>query len=166
MAKCKICGVSAGMMNVICRDCAANEALEKSEHDAQVQAQREVERQELIASERERIRKDVKDGLPCFLYMTRFMSIDSEIDGLNVDFPILDDSAIREAGLSGWRVRGIVPRTYGAALLNNEGMNKSWGAGVGGAVVGGYVLMELEVTSNNIEKLDEEILEFLEETVA
>jgi hypothetical protein len=153
------------MMNEICKECAPIEAREKNEHDAKVQQQRHAERTKLIASEHARIHEYVKNGLPCFLYMTHFMSIDSEIDGLNVDFPTLDDSAIRVAGLSGWRVRGVVPRTYGAALLNSVGMNKEWGAGVGGAVVGGYVLMELEVTAQNIHKIDDEIMEFLGETV-
>ena len=73
-----------------------------------------------------------------------------------------DDTSIRIAGLEGWRVVGVVPKTFGTALINNEGFNKVWGGGVGGAVVGAYVLLELEVSSRNYARLESDISEYLE----
>jgi hypothetical protein len=40
-----------------------------------------------------------------------------------------------------------------------------WAGGVGGSVIGAYVLLELEITANNLEMMKEDILEYLEETV-
>jgi hypothetical protein len=56
------------------------------------------------------------------------------------------------AGMDGWNVIGVVPRTTGIGLSNSSigsTMGTSWGAGLGGNVIGVYLLLNREVTDND-----------------
>jgi hypothetical protein len=97
-----------------------------------------------------------------FLHTSQYISVDSEITGTVFPISPYDDSGVRVAGLSGWKVVGTIPHTIGTALQNTEGFNSVWAGGVGGSVIGAYVLLELEITANNLEMMKEE---YLEETV-
>ena len=54
----------------------------------------------------------------------------------------------------GWEIVGIVPRTIGTALTNQASgstFGETWGAGMGGNVVGVYVLLRFTI---NVADLD------------
>jgi len=148
-----------------CRDCITDRQNSQQQEAAAAQEEREQARQKTIKDEFERIQVDVKRGLPCFLHTSQYISVNSEITGTAFPISPYDDSGVREAGLSGWKVVGTVPHTIGTALQNTEGFNTFWAGGVGGSVIGAYTLLELEITSNNLEMLADDILAYLEETV-
>lgn len=165
MATCVSCNSKIGMFQKECDSCKSSR-LKEQQNEAQAAAQaREAERQKLIKDEFTRIQVDVKRGLPCFLHSSQYVSIDSEIAGGDFGHVVFDDSSVRLAGLSGWKVVGVMPKTFGSVLTNTSGMNSVWAGGVGGSVIGAYVLLELEVTPTNLDLLTEDILEYLEETV-
>jgi hypothetical protein len=108
---------------------------------------------------------DVKAGFQCYLHKTEYINVDSEITGGSFEFGEYDDSNVRLSGLEGWKVVGLVPRTFGTLLQNTSGMNSVWAGGIGGIISGAYVLMELELTPSNVGTLESEIAEYLQETV-
>lgn len=166
MAVCISCGNKAGFMAKECAACM-NQRLEKqSQEEAAVREERENARQGLIREEHARIIRDVKAGFKCFLHKTEFIPVDSEITGATFNFGQYDDSSVRLSGLEGWRVVGIISRTFGTLLQNKVDFNSVWAGGTGGNVSGAYVLMELELTAMNVEKLSDEIEEYLQETVS
>ena len=148
-----------------CPDCISKRQAEQKQEAAAAQEARELARQKTIKDEFERIQVDVKRGLPCFLHTSQYISVNSEITGTTFPITPYDDSGVRVAGLSGWKVVGTIPHTLGTALKNTEGFNSVWAGGVGGSVIGAYVLLELEITPSNLEMMSEDILEYLEETV-
>lgn len=118
------------------------------------QLQKEQERaKSLINDEIERVVKEVRSGKTIFLYNSFYMSVDSELDSDNKKIALspYDDSQIRQAGLFGWRIVGVVPRTSGSALMNYEGFGKAWAGGIGGNVVGSYIMMEYELNRDNLD---------------
>ena len=165
MASCSGCGTKVAMFTKECPACTTERQNAQQQEAAAVQHEREEARQKTIEDEFERIQVDVKRGLPCFLHTSQYISVDSEITGTVFPISPYDDSGVRVAGLSGWKVVGTIPHTIGTALQNTEGFNSVWAGGVGGSVIGAYVLLELEITSNNLEMMKEDILEYLEETV-
>jgi hypothetical protein len=150
------------------KECAKcmNLRLEKqSQEQAAQKEERERNRQSLIKDEHARIIRDVKGGFKCFLHKTEFIPVDSEITGATFNFGQYDDSSVRLSGLEGWKVVGVISRTFGTLLQNKVDFNSVWAGGTGGNVSGAYVLMELELTATNVEKLSSEIEEYLQETV-
>lgn len=93
---------------------------------------------------------------PIYLHRTIQVGVDSRmtgIDGIN-DFHI---GQVQIAGLNGWRITGIVPKTLGT--VKDYGLNHF--TGMGGNVIAVYVLMELEITDRNATLLRNEIYNFL-----
>lgn len=165
MAACISCGKNAGFMAKECAACI-NERIAVQSKEAETQKeQRRIVRQNFIKEEHARILSDVKAGFKCYLHKTNYINVDSEITGGSFSFGKYDDSSVRLSGLEGWKVVGVVPRTFGTILENNVGMNSVWAGGVGGNVSGAYVLMELELTAANVDILADEIEEYLQETV-
>ena len=165
MASCSGCGSKVAMFTKECPACITKRQNAQQQEAAAAQQARELARQKTIKDEFERIQVDVKRGLPCFLHTSQYISVDSEITGTTFPINPYDDSGVRVAGLSGWKVVGTMPHTVGTALQNTEGFNSVWAGGVGGSVIGAYVLLELEITANNLEMMADDILEYLEETV-
>jgi hypothetical protein len=165
MAVCISCGEKAGFMAKECAACINKRIEIHSKEEAAAKEERERARQDLIREEHSRINRDVKSGFKCFLHKTEFIPVDSEITGASFNFGQYDDSRVRLSGLEGWRVVGVVSRTFGTLLQNKVDFNSVWAGGTGGNVSGAYVLMELELTPTNVENLSEEIEEFLQETV-
>jgi len=165
MGACVTCGGKAGFLATECGSCQSKRIETQSkEANAQKEA-RESERQAHISEEHSRIIGDVKKGFQCYLHKTEYINVDSELTGGSFDFGEYDDSNVRLSGLEGWRVVGLIPRTFGTLLQNTTGMNSAWAGGVGGIVSGAYVLMELELTPSNVDTLSSEIEEYLQETV-
>lgn len=126
--------------------------------------QQERERaKKIINDELERISREVRGGRTVFLYRSFYMSVDSELDSDNKKLQLspYDDSLVSQAGLFGWRIVGVVPRTSGSTLMNYEGFGKTWAGGIGGNVVGSYIMMEYELNKDNLDNS----LEILEETI-
>jgi hypothetical protein len=165
MANCISCGEKAGLLSRECKSCETLRLEMISKEADEQKAEREQARLNLITEEHARIIKDVKAGFKCYLHKSDYISVDSEIAGAEFNFANYDDSSVRLSGLEGWKVVGIVPRTFGTLLKNQDGFNSVWAGGTGGNVSGVYVLMELELTPSNVEKLSSEILEYLQETV-
>jgi hypothetical protein len=166
MAVCESCGEKAGFMAKECAACMNQRLERQSKEQAAEKEKREKDRQKLIQDEHSRILHDVKAGHKCYLHKTEFIPVDSEITGATFNFGQYDDSNVRLSGLEGWRVVGIISRTFGTLLQNKVDFNSVWAGGTGGNVSGAYVLMELELTQNNVEKLSNEIEEYLQETVS
>ena len=149
-------------MATVCQSCQKLQAEIAEKKSLESAAAHEAERATLIAEEKARIGQEVSGGGVLYLHKTEFVSVDSVLGDVDFKPNKYDDTSIRIAGLEGWRVVGVVPKTFGTALINNEGFNKVWGGGVGGAVVGAYVLLELEVSSRNYSRLESDISEYLE----
>ena len=165
MSACTSCGAKAGFLATECGSCQSKRIeLQSKEANAQKEA-RESARQSRISEEHLRIATDVKAGFKCYLHKTEYINIDSELTGGTFNFGEYDDSSVRLSGLEGWKVVGLVPRTFGILLQNTSGMSSAWAGGTGGNVSGAYVLMELELTPSNVATLESEIKEYLQETV-
>jgi len=93
---------------------------------------------------------------PIYLHRTIQVGVDSRMTGVEMiqDFNI---GQVQIAGLNGWRITGIVPKTIGTVV--NYGLNDF--AGMGGNVLAVYVLMELEINAQNASLMRAEIYNFL-----
>ncbi len=165
MGACTSCGGKAGFLATECGSCQMKRFEDQSKEAAAQKEVRENARQNRITEEHQRILADVKAGFKCYLHKTEYINVDSELTGGSFNFGAYDDANVRLSGLEGWRVVGLVPRTFGTLLQNTSGMNSVWAGGTGGNISGAYVLMELELTPGNVEKLTSEIEEYLQETV-
>ena len=60
-----------------------------------------------------------------------------------------DIDAVKGHGIAGWEVVGVVPRTLGTSLTNRSmgsTMGQTWGGGMGGNVVGVYLLFRFALS--------------------
>lgn len=117
----------------------------------------------IVNDEFERVSREVRNGRTIYLYKSFYMSVDSELDSDNkkLQLSLYDDAEVKQAGLFGWKVVGVVPRTSGTTLMNYEGFGKTWAGGIGGNVIGSYIMMEFELTKENLD----ESAEILKETI-
>ena len=138
----------------------ARESAAKRESEAKALEARRV-------AEVQRIKSEAKSGNLVYLYKSIYMSIDSlsAVAGDQSILAVFSDSQIKEAGAQGWRVIEAIPRTMGEALQNYEGFGKAWAGGIGGSVIGAYVLMEFAVTSTNADSSEVWIRESVEDYV-
>lgn len=98
----------------------------------------------------------IEAGKPLYHYRWIYIEIDSEINGNAVGTFNFDE--IQDAGLEGWKVLSVLPRTVGVGLKNTSmgsTMGESWGGGVGGIVAGAYVILGREVDRGDSAWLDE-----------
>lgn len=165
MASCEDCGGKAGLLAKVCAPCLNIRTEKFNQQRVAEDAIAEQERQELISEEHARILSDVKKGIPCYLYNTYYVPVDGVVAGSDFKNQAYNDSSVRLAGLEGWKVVGVIPHTYGELLMNKEGFNNIWAGGSGGNVVGAYVLMELSLNQINVEKVEQDILEYLQRTI-
>lgn len=118
-------------------------------------------------AEVERIVKEAKSGNAIYLYKSIYMSVDSlsAVAGDQSTLAVFSDKRVKEAGVQGWRVIEAIPRTMGEALQNYEGFGKTWAGGIGGSVIGSYILMEFVVTSTNADSAQVLIRETVEDYI-
>lgn len=128
----------------------------------------QVEYRSKVDQEVLRIFTDVQNGKASYLYRSIYVSVDSynELGGQVNLLGNFNDSNVKAAGTRGWKVVGVIPRTAGGALENYSGFNKAWAGGIGGSVIGAYVLMELVVNSQNIDENRDLILESVQQYLA
>jgi len=152
MAKCLSCGEKAGIGNDICRSCyeakmeaAAAEAERKSQEDAQ----RFEEAVALKVNEWEaRAKQKLVNGEKVFLYRSIYVTVDSAMNGNSINS--YNFAPVVKAGLEGWNIEGIIPKTAGMGLKNvsyGTHTSETWGAGIGGLVVAVYVMLSKEIKS-------------------
>lgn len=117
--------------------------------------------EERVNQEFQRIVSDTQNGKSVYLYRSFYVSVDSFNDfGGNISqMAPFNDSEVKMAGTRGWRAIEAIPRTAGSTLQNYEGFGKAWAGGIGGTVVGAYVLMEFVVTPQNVDASRDLILE-------
>lgn len=79
------------------------------------------------------------------LFQWMYVQVDSVVDETTVgQFDITD---LQVAGLDGWDIVAVIPKTLGTALTNLSTHGNTWGGGMGGNVLGVYVLLSKEVTN-------------------
>jgi len=99
------------------------------------------------------LRLTVEGGRDGFLYDSVWVGSGSVVNGTPVGDPF-DIEPLRERGLEGWEVVGVVPETVGVSLSNSSiGLTTgtAWGAGMGGNVVGVHILLRLRVSQANLD---------------
>lgn len=124
----------------------------KQEKQLQEQKKKEEEAyKKRVETEVERIVTEAKKGNRLFLYKSHYMSIDSQnrFGDQVTQLANFNETRVVHAGVRGWRVIESVPRTSGETLENFSGMGKAWAGGIGGSVIGSYILMEFELTAKN-----------------
>lgn len=110
----------------------------------------------LLQQHVEKIMMRANQSPPIYLYRTIQVGVDSRMTGIDgiKDFNI---GQVQIAGLNGWRITGVVPKTLGT--VSNYGLNDF--AGMGGNVIAVYVMMELEINDRNSSLLRNEIYSFV-----
>ncbi len=93
---------------------------------------------------------------PIYLHRSIAIDVDSRMTGIDLS-KIFNIGQVQIAGLNGWRVTGVVPKTL--STVANYGLNDF--AGMGGSVIAVHVLMELEINERNASLLRGEIYNFL-----
>lgn len=94
---------------------------------------------------------------PIFLYKTIQVGVDSVLAGIQNTFTSLTIGTTQLAGLNGWQVVGVVPKTL--AVTSNQGFNNF--VSNGGNVIAVYLLMQLTLTKENATLLRREIEDYV-----
>ena len=180
MANCPICKRPVGIFAKVCDVCRRRQQVEETQRRAaetQVQQQRRAAeaqaQQQRRAEEEERLRQQVegradelialnKRGRRLLIYHSEYLPVDSVLNDETIGDEF-DITVIRALGLDGWEVVQVVPRTLGVGLTNaslGSTMGETWGAGVGGNVLGVHVLLkkELDFTNEPLEGIQREEL--------
>jgi hypothetical protein len=94
---------------------------------------------------------------PIFLYKTIQVGVDSVLAGVQNTFTSLTIGSTQLAGLNGWQVVGVIPKTL--AITSNQGFNNF--VSNGGNVIAVYLLMQLTLTKENASLLRGEIEDYV-----
>ncbi len=94
---------------------------------------------------------------PIFLYKTIQVGVDSVLAGIQNTIPNFAIGPTQLAGLNGWQVIGVVPKTI--AVTANQGFNHF--VSNGGNVIAVYLLMQLTLTKENATLLRREIEDYV-----
>lgn len=167
MGRCENCGKNIGLLSTgLCNTCkqdAEREAKERAdeeeqkriEHNQQVAEQKRVEREQGLSrianSKLTAIKKQIDDGNSIILFNEVYLPVDSKVVKENVvdQFSL---GTLRRYGINGWDVVAVIPRTSGVALTNvslGASSGQTWGAGVGGNIIGVYLVLKKELTHKN-----------------
>jgi hypothetical protein len=151
MGKCANCGKGAGLGNSKCYSCtqleieARKKLSEKESAEAEDARQARIEKDlgAWLAGTKLRLKSD----LPVYHYESIYLSVDSTVEGEELgEFSL---RYLQAAGLVGWRIVGVIPRTHGQGLVNKEtqgfASSKVWGGGMGGNIAGVYLILEKEL---------------------
>lgn len=88
-------------------------------------------------------KKQIASGNNPNLFRWIYIQVDSEVEGDVIGQ--FDITELQVAGLEGWDVVAVLPRTLGVGLKNISTNGNSWGAGIGGNVMGVYVILSKEL---------------------
>lgn len=190
MASCLTCGRKTGRGKTHCDSCLERAKEQKAREDAAERARLQEEHAQRQAAEAERIRQAQAErqrkyelfiderlsglralhtqGITPYLYRVIHVNAQSQMIDETVGSPP-DVSELQQFGWLGWEAVGTIPTTYGHALENTDitaGWTKSYGAGIGGLVVGAYILMRLPITPETLREREAEIVSLLREEFA
>ena len=166
MAKCRYCDNKAASGLDACASCHGKN-LQRA-REAKIRKNEEVEAKELRkkdeakkkAQELKKIlvqkvdaweastKLKLERGEKVILHQSIYVTVDSIENGRAID--IFNFAPVAKAGLDGWEVKGVIPKTEGFGLKNvsyGVGSSETWGAGIGGIVVAVYVILSKEITS-------------------
>jgi hypothetical protein len=152
MAACTACGEKAGFGKSLCGDCERQQAAQREAELANMRAQQQAQFEQAVASGladwKSRAQGMIKSGAAPVVYKNVYVPVNSVVT--NETVAEFDMRMLQVAGLEGWKIEGIIPRTIGLGLTN-KAMNglETWGAGVGGNIVGVYVIMSRAVVDMN-----------------
>ncbi|NBU62939.1 MAG: hypothetical protein EBS29_00275 [Chloroflexia bacterium] len=110
-----------------------------------------------IARQVDAIIQRANQAPPIFLYKTIQVGVDSVLAGVQNTFTSFALGATQVAGLNGWQVVGVVPKTL--AITANQGFNHF--VSNGGNVIAVYLLMQLTLTKENASLLRHEIEDYV-----
>jgi hypothetical protein len=105
------------------------------------------------------LRSRIENGEVIFLFRSIYIPVDSVVVEKKVASEF-DIETLQHLGLGGWEITGVVPKTIGLGLQNSSygsSMGTTWGAGVGGNVVGVHVLLKREISSSRV--VSDDVLE-------
>jgi hypothetical protein len=181
MASCSRCGVQIGMFQKFCSDCKKLNEQEVSVRRSLAEERRREEQQRLTEEKtraeyerklelERRIESKVisliesnKADQRIFIYKSVHLPVDSIVMN-NPLSDFFDISPIHELGLLGWDIVQSVPRTMGMGLTNESvgsTFGNSWGGGLGGNVIGVYLLLKKELCFKTNNDSYEELREYV-----
>ena len=144
MAKCNSCGKEAGFGESLCKNCDPKALEAAAAESARRKAEGASEVQRKMDDWRNYAKTQFDSGSELKMYNSIYLEVDSLSDGQQLG--VFSIASLQAAGLQGWKVIAVVPRTAGIGLANKEtqGFNTStvWGGGMGGNVIGVYLLLE------------------------
>lgn len=154
MASCAKCGKKTALFADECEVCKYKSSVHATENAKRMELEKARAAADEERLERARVQQ-LRDGIirrmakgqKCYLYESLHVSVDSVIQGER-STPHFDIKRIQAAGLDGWEIIGVVPQTSGVALENvsiGSTMGVTWGAGMGGNVIGVHILLRKEV---------------------
>lgn len=143
------------------REAAAQERQRKQqEHDRAKQAQQQ-KIEKFFSDYRSLVRSTVESGSSAHLFKEIYVPVDAQMNELGPASGLYL-SQVNYWGRAGWEVISVIPRTYGGYQVYKVTKSTAYGvsgwgkdthqAGLGGHVVGVYVLMQYTVTRDNFEK--------------
>jgi predicted nucleic acid-binding Zn-ribbon protein len=166
MAKCTTCGTEVSFFNIEreCQKCTeqrkerqreAQRALElKNKEEQRIAEQKK--RQQLAASIANSVRitrENVAQYGATTLLHDVYLPVDSLVNNEKTAFAFTANP-IRKWTVFGWKVVATIPKTVGVALRNTQSgtFGSHYGGGIGGNVEGVYVLLQLEITTETIDR--------------
>ena len=163
MAKCTICGAAVSLFNFE-RECdaCAEQRTQRARATAAAKEQQKIEEQRIAAHQaREQIARAVeqslretRDAVASFGATTLVHDVYLPVDSIVNRERTANQFTIQPLApwtRSGWKVVATVPKTIGIAL-QNRGVATPFGGGIGGNVAGVYVLLQLEITPETIDR--------------
>jgi hypothetical protein len=145
------------------KEVRAKEKAKKAKEIAdQLQKEQAMAREQISSHLEGNLNDAIEAGKTLYHYRWLYLEIDSEINGDPVGSFNFD--AIQDAGIEGWKVLGILPRTVGVGLKNTSTgstFGQSWGGGIGGIVAGAYIILGREVDRSDSSWLSELKNEFM-----
>lgn len=175
MAACEACGAKAGFGKKLCESCSTKAAEQQRKEQAAKSARlaEEQRQRQLAAAETQRqaelarqqrydayingrlkeLHDLVDQGVEPCLYDIIVISTQSTRNDQRIGSPP-DLTEVRQYGWAGWEAIATIPSTYGEGLKNTSYGAQSgttWGAGIGGLVVGAYILMRFTITKGILE---------------
>lgn len=179
MAKCAYCGKSASLFSTMCNECK-NEC-KKAARDEQIAEQERINceieqksqqareayqsrRSEMLSTAVQSLQQQLANGENMYFFESIYLPVDSKVvnDDMAEEFSL---GALKQLGINGWKVVAVIPRTVGVALMNEtygSSAGRTWGAGVGGNVVGVHIVVGKEITANNTQISAEFLTEYID----
>lgn len=176
MAMCTTCGRPAGILSDQCRDCKRQQQerrqgeIDVSERRANAErsAHLDAQRADYVAACKALIASNLAVGRPAYLHNSVYLQVDSEVMGEPAG--VWDIALLQSLGMEGWEIVGIVPRTSGIGLTNTTAGTRypetSWGGGIGGNIVGAYILLRYTMIPDNGDGSASRVEKFLNDVAA